>query len=79
MEPKTPARPGEGGNTTPEGGQRPGKIVRPESEMGSGGPPPEDIDDAGKTPSPATADDEMQRRGRRLEEIKGLTDNDAGG
>jgi hypothetical protein len=79
MERKTPATPVEIGNAMHQSEKRPGRIVRAESEMGSGGPPPEDIDDAGKTPSPATADDEMQRRGRRLEEIKGLTDNDAGG
>ena len=33
----------------------------------------------GKRPSPATADDELQRRGRQLEEVEGLTDNKAGG
>ena len=32
----------------------------------------------GKTPSPATADDELQEDGP-LEEVEGLTDNKAGG
>ena len=41
--------------------------------------PPEESGDAGKAPSPSTADDVLQRRGERLEEVEGLTDNKAGG
>ena len=53
--------------------------MRPDSEMGSGGSPPEDIADMGSPPSSSTADDELQRRGERLDEVEGLTDNKAGG
>jgi len=53
-----------------------GTPVKPESNKGSGGPPPEDI---GREPSPSTADDEMGRRGDQLDGIEGLSDNKAGG
>jgi hypothetical protein len=39
----------------------------------------DEVEVLGKPPSPATADDELQRRGRQLEEVEGLTDNKAGG
>jgi hypothetical protein len=41
---------------------------------------PHPVDQAdGTASSPGTADDELQRRGQRLEEVEGLTDNKAGG
>ena len=63
MEPKKPDQP------TPDAGE---SEQRPDGSA-------DEVEVLGKPPSPATADDEMQRRGRQLEEVEGLTDNKAGG
>ena len=58
------------GDETPSHAAYPGADRVPESGTDAG---------LGSPPSPSTADDELQRRGRQLEEIEGLTDNKAGG
>ncbi len=71
---------GHDGHPVPPGLRKPrSRAVTPESDKGSGGSPPEETGDAGKPPSPSTADDVLQRRGEELEGIEGLTDNKAGG
>jgi hypothetical protein len=57
-------------------------YARPTGKPNSEGPavrPPDEIEAPGKTPSPATADDELQQTTTPLEEVEGLTDNKAGG